>query len=167
MGLRLCPWEAEWDMAVGGGCKSAGNHGTACARIALACQPFTWRYFHLFWHVFVLRAAERSTCKPRQPWMYQKPPQKSLKPREAQEERGFGILAAGSGQLRRSTGQRRGLGLPGAGGGTWSWIWDRESKSHDSIERPLVLLSSCLKGCQELGLVDSARTELELFGVFS
>lgn len=31
-----------------GGGGSAGNHGMACACIALVYQPFTHQYFHLF-----------------------------------------------------------------------------------------------------------------------
>lgn len=95
--------------------------------------------------------------------MHQKPPQNSVKPREAQEERGFRVLA---GSWGAAWGEGEAWSCAGAAGGTWSWIWDHESKSHDSVARPLVLLSSCLKGCQESGLTDSARTELGLFGLF-
>lgn len=100
-------------------------------------------------------------CKQRQPWTHGKPPntvqKASLKPREAQEEWVISALHAVMEQLRGT--ERRAEPMLGLA------VERSESKPHDSIARPLVLLSSCLKGCQELGLMGSTRNQRELLGV--
>lgn len=105
-----------------------------------------------------------------QPWMCQKlhqaPYRKPVWSLGRPKRSGMSVPSlAVRGQLRR-TGRRRGWDRSRHHGGTWSWSWGRESKSHDSIARPLVLLSSCVRGCQELGLMDSTRTQLELLMTF-
>lgn len=105
-----------------------------------------------------------------QPWMCQKlhqtPYRKPVWSLGRPKRSGMSVPSlAVRGQLRR-TGRRRGWDRSRHHGGTWSWSWGHESKSHDSIARPLVLLSSCVRGCQELGLMDSTRTQLELLMTF-
>lgn len=75
----------------------------------------------------MLKTAKRSNCKQRKPWIYQNPPEINLKPWDAQEEMGFGILTGSGGAAEEEHGAKERAGSvwglmvePGAEYGTVS-----------------------------------------------
>jgi len=114
------------------GGRSAGNHGMArCSCMTLVYQPSTCQYFHLFWHGFVLRTAERSNYKQKQPWVYQKPPQNIVKSREAQEERAFVVLAGSGGAAEEEPGAKE------RAGAVWGLVVEPEAESWTMSQSPM------------------------------